>query len=162
MFYDYTNEIVDLLTMTAVSVFILLSIFAILIPSYFRVIFVSSYLSNLIRWFVGLVIVFSLILIYNFFRNISPVIYSVHFFWEEGVDIEFRENNTFKARNSDMFSSSISYGNYIRENEVIILLDDIEFGISKMNDTLIITEEGIDFTLDSSGRVNEGSLIYVK
>ncbi len=162
VFYDYVNEIIDLNTMMVGPIFVVLSIFTILIPPYYKVIYANRFLSNLIRWFVGLACVLSLIFIYNFTRNISPVVYSVKFLWEEEIDIEFRENNTFRTCNSDMFSSSVSYGKYQRNNDKIILVDEIKFGMSKMNDTLIINEKGIDFTLAEPWRVSSGTLHYVK
>ena len=148
IFYDYINDIVDFSIIFIGPVFILLSIFTILIPSYYKVIYENRFFSNFILLFGSLFITLSLIFINDLVRNNSSAIYSVKFFWEEGVDIEFRDNNTFRVRNSDMFSSSITYGDFIRENDKIILLDKIKFGKPKMNDTLIINENGIDFTLE--------------
>jgi len=162
IFYDYINDIVDFTVILVGPVFILLTILTILIPSYLKVTYINRFFSNFIRLFGTLFLILILIFIYNFARNNSSVIYSVKFFWEEGVDIEFRENNTFRARNSDMFSSSITYGDFIRENDKIILLDKIKFGKSNMNDTLIINENGIDFTLEKPWRVSSGTLHYAR
>lgn len=160
IFYDYINDIVDFTIILIGPVFIVLSILTILIPSYYKVIYLNRFFSNFIRLFGALFIILSLVFIYDLARNSSPVIYSVKFFWEEEVDLEFRENNTFRARNSDMFSSSVTYGDYRRENDKIILLDNIKFGMSEMNDTLIINQKGIDFTLEKPWRISGGTLYY--
>ena len=98
---------------------------------------------------------------YNKFRNWSTVIYSVEYYWEEGVYLDFRENGTFRAKNTDIVSSSLSYGEYEKIDSFIILLDKVEFGMSKMSDTLIVRDEGIYFTLESPWReISEATLFY--
>ncbi len=83
--------------------------------------------------------------------------YFTEYYWEEGIYLEFRENMTFKAINSD-FESEISYGNYEVKDSLIILKDDVYFGMSKMKDTLVIQDEGIKFVLEKPWRVSSGVL----
>jgi hypothetical protein len=89
---------------------------------------------------------------------LSPIIYSTEYYWEEGIYLEFRENKTFEALNSDMIESEISYGNYEIKDSFIILKDDVYFGMSKMKDTLVIQDEGIKFILEEPWRVDSGIL----
>jgi len=84
-------------------------------------------------------------------------VYSTEYYWEEGIYLDFRENMTFKAINSD-FESEISYGNYEIKDSLIILKDDVYFGMSKMKDTLVIQDEGIKFVLEEPWRVESGVL----
>jgi len=83
---------------------------------------------------------------------------SCEFYWEEGVCLDLRRNNTFKARNTNMVSGEITYGRYRKEGSSIILKDPIKFGMAKMNDTLIITGEGLEFKLETPWRVEGGIL----
>lgn len=146
--------------MLAKLVFIVSSILAVVMPSYIKINFINRYVSNLVVWLVVLTCALSVVYLYNTVRNSSPVIYSVNLFSEEGVHISFRENNTFRSCNTDLFTTSISYGKYEKNDNTIVLLDEVKFGDSKMNDTLIINEKGIDFTLEYPWRISNGTLYY--
>ena len=91
----------------------------------------------------------------------SPVIYAVEFYWDEVIYMDFRENGTFKARNEDLVGGSISYGNYKKVDSLLILMDEVKFGMSKLKDTLIIQNKGITFTLEKPwGKISQATMIY--
>ncbi len=152
--HDYISSSIDLSTLIAGPIFIVLSFFTIVIPSYYKVIFINKYFSNLVRWLGVLAFVFCVIFLFDIVPNWSPIVYSVEYFDETGISIDFREDNTFKSRNTDIFKTSIAYGKYKRKEGQIILMDEIKLGRLRMNDTLLINDKGLDFTFAKSWRVS--------
>jgi hypothetical protein len=92
-------------------------------------------------------------------RNNSEIIFRVKYFNEESLFIEFRENMTYKARESNMFDSDLIYGNYKMNDSILVLSNSVRFGKAKLNDTLTISDQGIKFKLESTWRnANKGVL----
>jgi len=135
----------------------LFSFISISIPTSTQLKYVSKKFTPLAIWFITLVFSCISFYLYDLFNNLSPVVYSSEYYWEEGIYLDFRENMTFKAINAD-FESEISYGNYEIQDSFIILKDDVYFGMSKMKDTLVIQDEGIKFVLEKPWRVDSGIL----
>ncbi len=98
--------------------------------------------------------------IYNKWSLPSPILFSTEYYWEEGVNIEFRENGTFKAMNFSIMEGSVSYGKYDLQDSLIILRDKIKFGNSYMKDTLIARKNGIYFSLKEPWRIEEDTMAY--
>ncbi len=90
----------------------------------------------------------------------SPVLFSTSFYWEEGVDVEFRENQTFKAFNQHMMGEDISYGKYELVDSLIILKDKLKFGMENMIDTLRVSNKGVSFKMEKTWRINEGEMSF--
>ncbi|MCB0540521.1 MAG: hypothetical protein KDE33_23600 [Bacteroidetes bacterium] len=95
-------------------------------------------------------------------RNQSSTWFSTTFYWEEGVDVSFRRNGTYRAANYDMLGGfDITCGKFRLQDSLIILNPQMKFGFEKMNDTLVATNKGIYFTMEKPWRVNEGKMSYV-
>ncbi|MFK8054846.1 MAG: hypothetical protein AB8F78_01900 [Saprospiraceae bacterium] len=140
-------------------VFIDSSILAIVIPSERKFGKIHKYLSSLVYWIGAMGLSCAAIFTYNTLRNLSPVIYAVEFYWDVGIDMEFRENGTFKVLNSNMGGGFVSYGDYKIVGSTIILEDEVRWDNLKLNDTLQVTERGINFTLDKPHRdLSEGTM----
>lgn len=160
IFGEYITTGLGILSFYVFPVFVVSSIFFIVIPSSKKFKYLHNRLSSFVIWIGYSILGFCLIFINQKSRDISPIKYAVEFFWEEGIYIEFRENGTFKAINEDMLSAKLSYGKYVQIDSKLILQDEVKFGLSTMNDTLIINQDGIAFTLDSLWRVREGTMRY--
>lgn len=84
----------------------------------------------------------------------SPkVILEATFYEESGFNLFLREDGTVKITEIDMFSSLDKYGTYQLLGDKIILKDiNINYGLSEVQDTLIISGAGLDFRLDNEWR----------
>ncbi len=140
--------------------FIISSLIAVLIPIKSKIKFVNKRLSSLIIWLISMTLLICILFGIDKIRNLSPVLFSTKFYWEEGVYVEFRENRTFKALNYHMLGGDITYGKYELLDSLIILKDKIKFGMENMNDTLKISNDGISFTMEKPWRINEGKMSY--
>lgn len=144
----------------AIPCFIISSSIAVLITPKSKIRFIPKSLSSLIIWLTLISILIGVLTLINRSRNLSPIIFSTKFYWEEGVDFEFRENFTFKSINHDMMSSDISYGDYTLQDSIIILEDKVKFGMEEMNDTLKISNNGIAFKMKKPWRISEGEMPF--
>lgn len=140
--------------------FIISSLIAVLIPIKFKIKFVNKRLGSFLIWIILMTLLICILFAIDKIRNLSPVLFSTKFYWEEGVDVEFRENRTFKALNHHMLGGDITYGKYILSDSLLILQDNLNFGNEKMNDTLKISNEGISFTMEKPWRISEGKMSF--
>lgn len=140
--------------------FIISSLIAVLIPIKSKIKIVNKQLGSFIIWLISMTLVIFILFVIDKIHNLSPVLFSTKFYWEEGVDIEFRENRTFKALNHHMFGGDITYGKYKLKDSLIILEDKLKFGMENMKDTLIISQNGISFLMEKRWRINEGRMNY--
>lgn len=140
--------------------FIISSFIAVLIPIKSKIKFVNKRFGGFIIWLISMTLIICILFGIDKIRNLSPVLFSTKFYWEEGVDIEFRENRTFKAFNHHIMGGDITYGKYELLDSLIILNDKIKFGNENMNDTLKISNDGISFTMEKPWRINEGKMSF--
>lgn len=143
-----------------VPCFIISSLIAVLITTKSKIKFVHKRLGAFIIWLISITLLICVLFVINKIRNLSPVLFSAKYFWEDGVDVEFRENRTFKALNHDIMSGEITYGRYELADSLIILKDKLKFGMENMKDTLKISNEGITFTMEKPWRINEGKMSF--
>lgn len=144
----------------ALPCFLVSSLIAILITTKTKINFIHKRLGGFIVWLTSITILIFILTASNKIRNLSPILFSTKFFWEEGLDIEFRKNGTFKALNHDLLSSQISYGKYVMKDSLIILKDNVKFGMENLSDTLIISNNGISFNMEKQWRINEGEMSF--
>jgi len=140
--------------------FIISSFIAVLIPIKSKIKFVNKRFGGFIIWLISMTLLICILFGIDKIRNLSPVLFSTKFYWEEGVDVEFRENRTFKALNHHILGGDITYGKYELLDSLIILNDKIKFGNENMNDTLKISNDGISFTMEKPWRINEGKMSF--
>lgn len=93
-------------------------------------------------------------------HNISPVLISTKFYYEEGLDVEFRKNGTYKALNENILTGELSYGSYTLKDSLLILNDKLKFGMEFLNDTLRVSNKGISFTMEKPWRINKGQMSF--
>lgn len=141
-------------------IFVISSLITIFISTDYESRLYNKRMGGFIMWLSSITILFSILIIINKIRNISPVLFATEFYWEEGVDIQFRKNGTFKAVNHDMLSSDLSYGEYEIKDSLIILKDKLKFGLENMKDTLHISNNGIEFQMQVQWRINGGQMTY--
>ena len=142
------------------SFFLICSLIAILITAKSKIKFIHKRLGGFFVWGISITMLICILTALNKMRDLSPVLISTKFYWEEGVDVEFRKNGTFKALNQHMFGGKISYGKYELKDSLIILKDKLKFGMENMNDTLKVTNDGILFTMEKPWRINEGKMSF--
>lgn len=143
-----------------VPCFIISSLIAVLITTKTKIKFVNKRLGGFTVWLTTLTLLIFVLTVINKIRNLSTVLFSTKFYWEEGVDVEFRENQTFKAFNHHMLGGDITYGKYELVDSLIILKDKLKFGMENMNDTLKISNNGVSFNMDKPWRINEGVMSF--
>ncbi|MEE9438450.1 MAG: hypothetical protein V3V14_05575 [Saprospiraceae bacterium] len=134
---------------------------AIFITSESKIKFINKRLGGFIVWLSSIAILILVLTTINKIRNLSPILISSKFYWEEGLDIEFRKNGTYKALNHDMFGGEMSYGKYVLKDSLIILKDKVKFGLENLSDTLIISNKGISFIMEKEWRINDGVMSFV-
>lgn len=144
----------------ALPCFVVSSLIAILITTKSKIKFIHKRLGGFMVWLILIAILISILTTINKLRNLSPVIVSTTFQWEEELDLEFRKNGTFKALNHDIMRSEISHGKYDLKNSLIILKDKVKFGSENLSDTLTISNTGISFKMDKEWRINEGEMLF--
>jgi hypothetical protein len=142
------------------SIFLICSLIAILITTKSKIKFIHKRLDSFFVWGISITMLICILTALNKMRNLSPVLISTKFYWEEGVDVEFRKNGTFKALNQQMLGGEISYGKYELKDSLIILKDKLKFGMENMNDTLKVTNDGILFTMENPWRINKGKMAF--
>jgi hypothetical protein len=160
VFYEKLEGGFGLLSFYLSILFVISSIITILIPTKSKIRYVHKRVSSFLAWATSIALLFGSILITNSLRNSSPVLFSTTFYWEEGVDVEFRRNRTYKALNHNIFGGTTSYGKYKLEDSLIILEDKLKFGNSNMNDTLIASKNGVSFAMEQPWRIDKGLMSY--
>jgi hypothetical protein len=141
-------------------IYIVSSLIAALIQTEKEIKYIHIRLSGLFVWAVSNAMLFTIIFCYYKLRNLSPILFSTKYYWEEGLDVEFRKNGTYKAINSDLFKASLSYGEYTMKDSIIVLKDRLKFGNSIMKDTLIVSNEGLSFELDRPYRIEKDTMSF--
>lgn len=92
-----------------VSIFFLIcSLIAVLITNKSKIKFIHKRLGGFFMWITLMTILICILTAINKMRNLSPVLISTKFYWEEGVDVEYRKNGTFKALNHHMLGGNQS------------------------------------------------------
>jgi len=160
IFYEYITIGFGLLSLYLFIFFLISSIVTILIPTNFKFRYIHKCFSSFFIWFLSMIAVLGSLFVVNKAYNFSPVLFSVKYYWEEGVDVEFRRNETFRSLNHHTLGGNISYGEYMLQDSFIILKDKIKFGNYNMNDTLLATNEGILFKMEKPWRIEEGIMSY--
>jgi hypothetical protein len=148
------------LPILGIPFFVISTLVAVLITTKSKIKFVHKQLGGLFVWLISMSILISTLFIVNKIRNMSPVLFSTKFYWEEGVDVEFRKNGTFKALNHHVMGGNLSYGKYKLVDSLIILKDRLKFGMENMNDTLVATNKGVLFKMEKPWRINEGKMSF--
>ena len=144
----------------SVPCFIISSLIAVLITTKTKIKFGNKRLGGFIVWLISLALLIFVLTVINKIRNLSPILFSTNFYWEEGVDVEFRENQTFKAFNHHIIGGDITYGKYELVDSLIILKDKLKFGMENMNDTLKISNNGVSFKMEKPWRINKGEMSF--
>jgi hypothetical protein len=140
--------------------FVISSLISVLITTKTKIRFIHKRFSGFFVWSISIISLFLILTVIHSLRNWSPVLISTKFYWEEGVDIEFRENRTYKAVNHDMFGGYLTYGRYELKDSTIVLKDKLKFGMENMSDTLRVSKSGISFTMDVPWRISEGKMSF--
>ena len=161
LFYRSISKTTGLEILIWLPTAILLFALALFTPSKTISKYSRDVMSNSIQLLIGLSLTITSIWLLNKSRNNSDVIFQVKYFNEASLYIEFRENMTFKARESNMFDSEIVYGNYEINDSILILSNAVRFGNAKLNDSLTINKQGIKFELESTYRnINQGIMKF--
>ena len=161
IFYRHISTVTGLEILIWLPITIVLFLLGLLIPSRTTFKYSRDVMSSLIQLLLGLSLVMTSIWLIDKSRNNSEIIFRVKYFNEESLFIEFRENMTYKARESNMFDSDLIYGNYKMNDSILVLSNSVRFGKAKLNDTLTISDQGIKFKLESTWRnANKGVLHY--
>lgn len=161
IFHESTTIGFGFLSLYLSIVFLVSSIFSVTIPSKMKFKYIHKSLSSFFIWLISMTTIIGSLFIVNKINNISPILFSTEFYWEEGLNVEFRKNGTFRALNYHIMGGNVTYGRYKLQDSLIVLLDKMKFGKSNLNDTLIATEKGVFFTMENEWRVNEGTMSYV-
>jgi len=103
----------------------------------------------------------SIAFLYDKLHNLSPVVLSGATYDDETVCIDFRQNGTFKVRYSNMLKSSVSYGKYSAIGDFVIQVDNLEFGVRKVRDTLRIVGDEIHYEYDDFMVNNKNGIMYI-
>lgn len=161
IYYEKTTVGLSILTIhIGAPCFIISSLIAVFITTTSKIKFVHKRLGGFIVWLISISLLICILFAFNKIRNLSPVLFSTKFYREEGMDVEFRENRTFKALNHDIMGGELTYGRYELADSLIILKDKLKFGMENMKDTLKISNEGIAFTMEKPWRINEGKMSF--
>lgn len=161
LFNEFFESTIGFSFLIIVSIFVVSSILAMTIPSELKIKYIHKYLTSFMIWLIALGITIGAVFLCFKFKNSSAIIYAVEFYSEEGLDMNFMQNGTFRAQNDKLLDNSVSYGKYSIKDSTIILEDEVYWGMSKFNDTLFVTEKGINFTLETPWRnVNEETMYF--
>lgn len=119
--HGYIEKTTDIFILALFPIFIITSIVSIVVPNDYGIKFIHKFLRVFVVWLIVMIVVGVIIFLNYKIRNYSKVIYSVEYFWKEGVQIEFRSNGTFKVYNEDPLNTTVGYGEYVKEDSKIIL-----------------------------------------
>lgn len=161
LFYEWITDTLSFGVLLTLPTFVISSIIAMIVPSSKKARSLPFTLSGASIWVVCMILSVSLTFSYVYIRDLPPVLFTVEYAWDKEIEIDFRENHTFKAIYRDLVNSSIFYGSYSLEDSMIILRDDLFFGISEIKDTLFIMDEGVAFQLDPPVHgISHGMMTY--
>lgn len=144
----------------ALPCFVICSLIVICIPAKSKIKFLPRFLNGLLFWLPSISILFLILKFSVVIRDLSPILVSAKYYWEEGVDVEFRKDRTYKAFNNHMIGGIITYGHYELNDSLIIIKDSLKFGMEKMNDTLLVSNKGISFRMEKPWRISEGVMSF--
>jgi hypothetical protein len=111
--------------------------------------------------FLGLTIVFTpLSILHKTVLDSPRVVLAASFYNESGFDLFLRADMTVKCTEIDIFTHVEKYGTYQVLGDTIILKDiDIEYGLSEVQDTLLLSGDYLIFHLDREWRrILEGQM----
>lgn len=160
MFHKYFTVGFDISLVYASVIFLISSVIAILLPTQFKRENVLKRSSSFLIWFFSMTAVIGTLFFIEKVRNLSPVLFSTSYYWEEGIDVAYRKNSTYRALNSHIFGEDVSYGGYKLQDSMIIHIDKVKLGSSYMNDTLLVTSNGVRFKMEEPWRVDEGVMKF--
>ncbi len=144
-----------------VPCFIISSLIAVFITTKTKIHFAHKRLGGFIVWITSITILICILTALNKMRNFSPILFSTSIHYEDGLDIEFRKNGTYKALNHNIVASHLKYGEYELQDSLILIEDKLRFGSSNMKDTLVAKKTGLLFTLEKPyGEINEKIMSY--
>jgi len=156
IYHSYLEDIIDLSILYTFPVFVILIIALFLVMFFVRVDltfkFIPVRLHSLVLFLASCIGVVVILHGFHAYRNYSPNIFNVMYFNEEGIWMELKENGTFRVKNDDFVSMSVTYGKYKMVNSEIIVNKRLYFSNAPINDTLIVHGERIEFTLDKEVR----------
>lgn len=152
LFYETITVGPSFLSIIILPTFIIVTLVAVFIPTGIKINYIHRRLTSFVIWLGLLSISLFIISISNKINNLSPILFRTDFYYDDGIRIYFRKNNTFRAVNSGLAGGYVSYGDYELKDSIIILKDKIRFGNAKMKDTLIVTNNGVSFSLEESWR----------
>jgi len=159
-FYDYISIGIGIVTIFLSVIFLVSSVITILIPANVKFSFLNKSLNSFKIWIIVMILTFVIVYVIDKVQNLSPILFSTSFYWEEGVDVDFRKNGTFRAINWGLLTGALSYGKYELKDSFIILQDKLQFGNSNMKDILVARKNGVFFTMEEPWRINEGVMWY--
>ncbi len=160
LFYEYITIGNGLLSFIMFIALLVFSAFAILIPTKTKIRYVHKYFTSFLIWLFSMGATMAIVFTYEKVRNLSPILFSTTYYYDAGVDIDFRKNRTFRAVNLDMVGGSVTYGKYELQDSLIILSNKIQFGNANMRDTLIAKSDGVYFSLEKPWKITEGIMWY--
>ncbi len=160
-FYDYISlGFIEITSIFLFVIFLFSSAITILIPANIKLRFLHKPLNSFKIWIIVMIFTFVIVYVIDKLQNLSPILFSTSFYWEEGVDVDFRKNGTFRAFNQHLLGGGISYGKYELKDSFIILQDKLKFGDSNMKDILVARKDGVYFRMEKPWRINEGVMSY--
>lgn len=160
-FYDYISlGFIEITSIFLFVIFLFSSAITILIPANIKLRFLHKPLNSFKMWIIVMIFTFVIVYVIDKVQNLSPILFSTSFYWEEGVDVDFRKNGTFRAFNQHLLGGGISYGKYELRDSFIILQDKLKFGDSNMKDILVARKDGVYFRMEKPWRINEGVMSY--
>lgn len=159
-FYEYITIGFGIVSLFLSIIFLFSSAITFLIPANIKFRFLYKPLNSFKIWIIFMTFTFVIVYVIEKVQNLSPILFSTTFYWEEGVDVDFRENGTFRAINLHLLGGGISYGKYNLKDSFIILQDKLKFGNSNMKNILVARKDGVFFTMEEPWRITEGVMSY--
>jgi hypothetical protein len=104
-----------------------------------------------------------LVIFINAYKDSSPVVYKVSYYWDEGLYFDFRKNGTYKLRQIDIMNEKNSYGSYLQRKDTIIMGNKVNFTGGIIHDTLIVLDKGIAFKIiESEKNIRFDTMLFTK
>jgi len=132
------------------------------LPPLVRLKWIDPLLQGLANWMILMAAGTFIIWAYVYIRDMPQTVLRGSYYWESGLDIEFRENGTYKAVNSGMGGASAHYGQYKAVGKHLITDHDLYLGIARLKDTLTLDSNGLYFELEEPYRGIEADTMNVE
>lgn len=160
IFFDYITLGISFSSLFLFILFVISSLIAIFFPVSIKVQYVQKKLNGLLTWMAFMLLMMASLIGYDKSRNWSPVLFSTHFSWGNGVHLTFRENGTFRAQEKWMLGGREVYGKYKLENSYIVLDRKLDLRYSNIIDTLEASEGGIFFAVRDHSHLDRWIMPY--